>query len=402
MAKKLNSVVGIDIGGQSIKIAEIRRQGSENVVTALGMAQTPEGTVDHTGLHDPVAVGDVLKQLCAMAGVSVNDAVVSLSGQNTVMVRVLNDVPVMSDAELKTHMEWEITRSVPFSESTVVSDFQAFPKADAAAQHLDVVMAVATQSSTDALTGMLKRAGKKPAAYDVEALAVARSLDNSYGAAVNGKQVCVIDVGHKTMSINIYKGSHLAMPRQVPIGGEHFTRAIADGLGVSFDEAEVLKTTKADVPSQLATSAFNPFSAGATQQVTSYNPFADPVEPAPADPEPAAEPVADPAPVAVDDEAGKLNGAMAQVLDEFVVEIRRSIDHYKSKGGDVDLVMLCGGGGKLKGLDGFLGASLGVETQLLDPLNNVSLALKKEGAGFDGSNNLDFAVAVGNGLHISY
>jgi len=44
--------------------------------------------------------------------------------------------------------------------------------------------------------------------------------------------------GHKTTSINIYRNGKLLMPRQIPIGGEMFTRAIADGLGISMAEAE--------------------------------------------------------------------------------------------------------------------------------------------------------------------
>ena len=60
MAKRLNSVLGVDIGSRSIKIAEVKNQGKEAVVTAIGMIETPEGAVDHTGVYNAEAVGAAL------------------------------------------------------------------------------------------------------------------------------------------------------------------------------------------------------------------------------------------------------------------------------------------------------------------------------------------------------
>lgn len=400
MAKSYSSVVGIDIGSQTIKVAEVRKQGSGASITAMGMVPTPEGTVDHTGVHDPNLVGEAVKVACAQAGVSVGDAVVSLAGQNSVLVRTI-EVSSMNDSDLKDHMGWEITRSIPFAETTVVSDYKAFPKSDPAAQHMDVVMAIATQSSVDTVNSMLKKATKKAAAYDVEPLAVARDLDFCYGSTIGGKQVCIVEVGHKTTSIHIYKGAHLAIPRQVPLGGEMFTQAIADNLGVSFDEAEQMKCNQADLPSSVAPMAFD---GGATQQVTSYNPFVDSPTPqdAPVEDAPSAEASA-PAPApAQDGDAAKITGALSQILDEFVAEVRRSVDFYRTKGGDVDLILVTGGGGKLKGLDKFLGSSVGIDCEMMDPTRNFDMSLKKQDSGFDGSNAQDFTVAVGNGLHICY
>src|SRR5688572_31894060 len=106
MAKKLSSVLGVDIGSRKIKIAEIRNQGREAVVSALGMIDTPEGSVDHTGVYNSDAVGAALKQVIGESGASVSHVVVSIAGQASVLVRTL-EVPKMNPAELKEHMQWE-------------------------------------------------------------------------------------------------------------------------------------------------------------------------------------------------------------------------------------------------------------------------------------------------------
>lgn len=409
MAKKLSSVLGVDIGSQTIKVAEVKLQGGKPTVTALGMATTPAGAVDHIGIHDADGVGNVIKQLCSATGATVTDVVASIAGQGSVLVRTL-EVPSMNDAELKQHMDWEITRNIPFAESTVVSDYKAFAPEPGNTQNMDVVMAISPQSAIDNLVGLLKKSGRKPAAIDVEPLGIARALDTSYHNEFVGQSICVVDIGHRTTSINVYRDGKLLMPRQVPIGGEMMTRSIVDGLGVAFDEAERLKTDVAEIPNtpMAAGGGYNPFeTAAATQTFAPYNPFAEPEEadgPAPvesAEVSPVEAAIPEPVAQAGNDEANRVYGAMAAVLDEFVAEVRRSIDYHRSKGGEVDVVMLCGGGSKLKGLAEFLEVSIGLKVVPFDPLRGVNMAAKKLD-NFREEDRPDYAVAVGNGLHICF
>ena len=403
MAKKLNSALGVDVGSQTIKVAEIRMQAGQPTVTAMAQAMTPEGAVDHIGIHDGEAVSAVLKQLCSGAGTSVSDVVVSVAGQGSVLVRTL-EVPNMTDAELSQHMEWEITRNIPFGEKTVQSDYKAFPPSDAAAQNMDVVMAISPQSAVDTLTLMAKKAGKKIAAIDVEPLGLARSLQLGYDNEYRDKTVCLIDIGHKTTSINVYKNGQLLLPRHVPLGGEMFSQQIADALSVPFDEAERMKVEKAEIPAGAAQSAGvgGMETDAGTQSFEPYNPFGEgesedadgdestPNAPVPADVDQA------------DDGDDAMFKAMAGVLDELVAEVRRSIDYYRSKGGDVDVLMLCGGGAKLKGLAGFLEGAVGVSTEMYDPMKGLSRSMKVHSESVDEAHMEEFAVAVGNGLYVCF
>ncbi|HXH60363.1 MAG TPA: type IV pilus assembly protein PilM [Fimbriimonadaceae bacterium] len=401
MAKKINSAVGVDIGSQSIKVAEVKLQGGRPTVTAMAQAMTPAGAVDHIGIHDGEAVSAVLKEVCSMAGTSTGDMVVSIAGQGAVLVRTL-EVPNMSESELEQHMDWEITRNIPFGEKTVQSDFKAFPAEDSAAQSIDVVMAISPQSAIEQVVSMVKKAGKKLAAIDVEPLGLARGLKLGYETDMMGKTVCVVDIGHKTSSINMYKDGQLLMPRQVPIGGEMFTQQIASAMNLQYDEAERQKIEQIDIP-QNATAATGPFATGPeTQTFEPYNPFGDTTEeeatpaapPVPATPD--APVPAEPAPA-----ANPMFNAIAATLDELVAEIKRSIEYFRSKGGDVDHILLCGGGSKMKGLPGFIEAAVGVDTQLYDPMRGLTQNIKPSDS-VDEEHMEEFAVAVGNGLHICF
>jgi type IV pilus assembly protein PilM len=406
MAKKLSSAIGVDLGSRYIKVAEVKLQGRQPVVTALGIAETPEGAVDHMGVHDPKAVGAVLKQLMASSGCTSGDVILSLAGQGSVLVRTL-EVPTMNDGELKQHMDWEITRNIPFSESTVVSDYKAFPPDQPGAQNMDVVMAIAPQSVVDMMVDLVKASGKKAGAFDVEPLGLARCLKVGYDTELAGKTVCVVEVGHKTTAINIYKDGRLLMPRQVPVGGEMITRALADGLALGLDEAEQVKCTRAMIPA----SASQPATAASTQAFAAYNPFADTTPAAynPFAPDDAGAPApgaAAPAPAssapAEDPEVLRVYSAMAPIIEELMQEVRRSVDYFRSKGGDIDQILLTGGGCKLKGLDSYLAGILGVNVRLMDPLQGISMSARKADPAMIDNARQDFVVAVGNGLHVAF
>lgn len=362
-------------------------------------------------------------------------------------------------------MQWEINRNIPFAESNVLSDYKQLEDEDPNSPNMEVVMAISPQSAIDTVIACVKKAGRQVAAIDVQALSIARSLKVSYDDVYLDKTVCIVDVGHLTTSINIYKNGRLLLPRQVPVGGEMFTKAIADAMSVGMEEAELLKQQKchvhADLLQQAPPDAFSyggvaPMTGtdsgvpGLTQEFQPYNPFAEDPLPAPVPaPEPAvqaadepgqfnpgvygeAEPhapaVAVPEPEPGDQPSGydpyaghpepgatmpepivvggaetqKINEAVAPVLEEFIAEVRRSLDYFRSKSGNVDHVVLGGGAAKLAGLPETLAQALGVPCDLSDPLRNINVSGKRIEPDFVDEHRPDFLVAVGNGLHIFF
>jgi len=322
-----------------------------------------------------------------------------------------------------------VNRNVPFAESTIVSDFKPLADEDPNSPQMDVVMAIAPQSAIDTIIQCVKKAGRTTAAIDVEPLSIARSLKTSYQDILADKTVCVVEVGHKTASINIYRGDKLIMPRQVPIGGEMFTSAIANALTLPIEEAETIKRDRCEIPASAGMGGSDPFGGGGDFQA--YNPFSDDMSagfayPAAGDttvagmppmaddapfaggdatvglPPMQAEPVASSVPAVADDpEMTRLYNAYAPVLDELASEVRRSIDYYRSRGGNVDAVELCGGGTKLKGMAEFMTRVVGVQCDAYDSLRHLSLNRKVTPA-FAEEHRQEFAVAVGNGLHIFF
>ncbi|HLO97963.1 MAG TPA: type IV pilus assembly protein PilM [Fimbriimonas sp.] len=442
MASKLSSVLGIDIGSHSIKVCEIKASGKGATVSAVWVAPTPEGTVDYSGVYNSDAIGTALKQIISQSGASSGSAVVSIAGQQSVLVRVI-EVPRAEDEKaMKAHMEWEINKNIPFAESNIMSDFKVIPSDNASSDNVDVVMAMAPQSAIDTIVECIKKSGKKPVAIDVEPLGIARSIATSYpeiGEAGGG--LVVVDIGHSTTSINVYERNNLVLPRPVPGGGEMITRAIADAMQVGMEEAETYKNSKFAVPADATPGGYNdPFSMGTSTQAfdpgfSPYSAAPDPVAPAEVtsaldidpvtglpivaqesaeymnDPfatsTPAPEPTVSipapstftPAPVAATDH---VFSAVQGILDDLVAELRRSIDYYNGRGGTVSKIVLCGGGARLNGLASYIQRSLGTDCEVYDPMRNLGFSSKKVGMEYLNDHREQLAVAVGNGLHIMF
>ncbi|MBX6353321.1 MAG: type IV pilus assembly protein PilM [Thermoflavifilum sp.] len=384
MAKRLTQALGVDIGTQTMKIAAVRQSRESGVgITALGLTRTPEGTVDYTGIFDPQTLGASLRSLITESRAGVRDVVFCINGQSSVVVRNL-EVPRMSESDLASHMQWEIERNVPFAESETVSDYRPIDNpALAGTDNMEVVMAVSPRSAIETVLALIKAAGCRPAAIDVEPLGIARVLKTCHPNDLGSKNVCVVHIGHSTTAINMYRSVTLAFPRSVPLGSSQLTQAIAEAFGITMVEAEERKHSAGAVPE-----GFTAGGGGVTVQTEfqPYTPFGEP--------QPGGAPSVTP--------ADRLFQAIQPHLEEFVAELRRSIDYYRSRGGEVDEIALSGGGARLKGLDQYIHRSLGFPVSFVNPFQGVDLSGVEGAETFVRDHASEFVVAVGMGLHIAY
>ncbi len=252
-------LVGIDIGTQQIKIVELRPGKTGLTVSALGLGLTPLGVIQNGIITDPAAMGSAVKQLMRESGITAKRAVGSIAGQNAVVIRII-EVPRMTDAELKETMKWEVERHVPFAPSETQIDYQPLtPRTPEAASgpNMEVLLAVAQQDAVANYLDVMFAAGLDPVAVDIEPLAIARAvLDLDRGQVVVRPQtmpgemdysspppetVAVVNIGAANTEIAIFQGDQLAFPRSLPLAGDSLTRAIAESLQYTIDQAERVK-----------------------------------------------------------------------------------------------------------------------------------------------------------------
>ncbi|GMV36380.1 MAG: hypothetical protein AMXMBFR61_08880 [Fimbriimonadales bacterium] len=430
MAKTLSSAVGIDIGTDTIKIAELRAGRDRPTLAAVAIVPTPRDGVDHNGIFEPGVVAAAIKAAFAEAGVTTKQTVMGISGQASVVVRML-EVPKMTPTELKEHMQWEIQRNIPFAETTIVSDYArvSTPYEAPDAQQMDVVLAVAPQSAIDTIVSVMTAAGLDPVGIDVQAMAISRLL--CLGGAEGQPPVMVVNIGRSTTSIDVFTAGLLSFPRVLPLGGDTFTQAIADSMSLTIEEAEDLKLRKAEVlverlgfapapppppqdfaPQPEAYQPYDPYVDVSDQgPVFEVEPDIEPTPPAQEDyggydagepsyaPEPPAP--ADHSLASYDPDTQRVFDAIMPTLEELTSEVRRSVEYFRGRGAgsEVSHILLTGGGSQLRRLPEFFEAALGVPAKPFDVINLVQLGMRRQTEDFVKANAPALSVAIGMALH---
>ena len=89
---------------------------------------------------------------------------------------------------------------------------------------------------------MLEEARLRPVAIDTVPCALFRSFERSLKRQEDRERTVVfVDVGSRFTTVVFGRGEEINFVKQIPIGGEKFNREIAVKLGVSINEAEILR-----------------------------------------------------------------------------------------------------------------------------------------------------------------
>jgi type IV pilus assembly protein PilM len=242
------ATIGLDIGTSFIKMVELRGGRGAFTLSAVGIAPTPPGAIESGVIIAPQEIGIAIRQIMGENGFGSKRVVSSVAGQSALVVRII-EVPQMSGKELAQTMKWEVERHVPFAANEVFMDFAPLPPdpTKQAQGNMEVLLAVAQETLINTHLEVLTTAGLDPIAIDVEPLASARALVNIDDEGPSTRTVAVVNIGAGTTDFSIVKNGLLVFPRSLPIAGNTFTKAIADVMNRSIDQAEKLKKEKAQV-----------------------------------------------------------------------------------------------------------------------------------------------------------
>lgn len=357
--KKSNKTLGVDIGTHSIKVAEIAetRQGVE--LGLVGIAPTPDGAVTEAGVVNGPAAAAALRALIDSTGIQTVDCVAALSGP-AVIVRQIK-MARMPEQMLRKTMAWEAKKyiSVPIEDSVV--DCQILPDDEGMAPtEMNVMLAAAPRALVDGYVNVLEEAGLEPLALDIGSFATMRALiDTAPNAELFQETVAVVDSGATYTDVNIVKRGRSVFTRTIGASGNSLTASIMAALQCPADEAERIK-----------------MSMDVTQATADRSLL----------------------------RTDKVAGAVVPLLEDLVKEIRRSLNFYQSQFPEgsadaaVDRLIVCGGTGKLKGLEVYLNSILDMPVEIADVFRNRFVNLDEDRAALLTADSASMVLAVGLAL----
>ncbi len=318
------SVVGIDIGNASIKV--VRLEGSSRSVrlSYAGFAElTKEGSEDK--------VEDMLKSLLDEGGIRKERIGAVFTGY-TPTIRYLT-LPKMPKDELSEAVKWETGKIINLPLEGMIIDFLIMGEIDDRDIRKYEILIVAVEKNTVfGNMALFKKIGIQISFLTVNPLSLLNIVKRNYKSYEGN--IVYVDIGAGKMDINISKKGVLKFTRNIHMGGSNISKAIEERENISFNEAESLKKERG-------------VRAPLTLQAT---------------------------------EAGEANiqeksgEAIKAIIDNFILEIQRSIDFYRAqfREGAIERIILSGGAVLMPNLKDYLTTFFDAPVVIDNPFFNIA------------------------------
>jgi type IV pilus assembly protein PilM len=311
-------MIGLDVGSKTIKIVEVQKEGANFVLKASGIVGYSGSSVEKaTSDKDLSGLAQIIKKLHQEAGVSSRDVCISIPEQ-IAFTRTVT-FPLLTDAEIASAVKWELEQYIPIPANEAISQHVILERDEKTTPPQVVVLLVAApRAMVEKYTRLATLAGLNPVAVETELIAMARAL------APAEKTVLLLNIGANSTNIAISKNSQLSFSRSIPIAGEAFTRAVAQGLGISPVQGEEYKKTYGLTEGQLE---------------------------------------------------GKIKNSLEPVLRMVVDEIKKAINFFETeqKGEAPTLMYVSGGSSGMPQIINSLASKLGIEVTIANPFARIAL-----------------------------
>ena len=338
--RKNKSVVGLDLGSQSVKAVEISLEGPEPVLTGFSLVEIPPGG------ERSAAIAQVFER----GRFKTRRVVTSVSGQS-VVVRYISMVK-MSDTELQQAIRFESDKYLPFDADEVVLDCQRLERPPApsgeegGSEQINVVLAACRKNVVEEQMKEVTGHNLIPTTVDIDVFALANAwelcgIPDAEEGLSSGQTIALVDIGSSRASINVLSEGETCFSREIGIGGSDMSQSIARRLGLEVFEAEALKREPGDRESEIAR-------------------------------------------------------AIAPVLEDLVSEVSLSLDYVENREGvEVEEVLLSGGGCLAPGVVQYVEQATGRITRTWNPLEGLRVAVDRVDVEELEASASSLAIAIG-------
>jgi type IV pilus assembly protein PilM len=321
--------IGIDIGSNYLKIAEIKKRGDEYFLT--DMFSLKIGSVEINGRE--AILDEQLQQILKrrLSGSSLRKGVIGISGKD-VLYRYIH-FPTVPSWKIEMMIDFEVNQGAA-GEEEISYDYHTLMLPKGLSMEHTVLASMAKNHHLDTIIGGLKQAGLKAERIQPSPLA----LFNMFITAsdrISDKTVLLADIGAYNTELAIIREKHLFFIRTLPVGGRTFTEAVQDEFEIKPEKAEDLKFEKGEILFE-------------GSEDTS------------------------------DDEKLRLSGALKraalQLSSQIQASIRFAANNIRMQDLNIDEYYISGGGARINGLIEYWQSMLNKPVYIFNPLKGLNLS----------------------------
>ncbi len=233
--RKRSALFGLDIGSSAVKIIELGGVPTSPTLINIGIVELPRDTIGDGMIKDSPTVVDAVKEAVARAGVASRAAAIAVSGRELIIKKV--QIPEVPAKEVRDAVLLEAEHHIPFAIDEVFLDYHVVGRQGGT---LELILVAVKKSKIIEYVAVVEEAGIDPVVVDVDGFALGNQFEMNHPDDGH-EAVALIDIGASVMKTNVLRGGTSIFARDIPFGGNNYTQAIVERLGVSFDEAEAAK-----------------------------------------------------------------------------------------------------------------------------------------------------------------
>jgi len=249
---KQQNYLGIDIGGSSIKLVELKDVNGRPQLVTYGFVEFETNILKSNSPENKEAIIKALRHIIKEAQVTTDKALTGLPSF-TVFSSIIS-LPLMSKKELMSAVKWEAKKFVPMPIEEMILDWEIIKDAEGKStpepktqkgkkgkekpgqKDMKVLLTAAPRNLVERYVEIFKGADLELVSLETQAFALERSLIGRDKAPI-----MVVDIGATATDIMVFIDGIPLVTRSLDIGGNNITQTIARSMNVTNDRAEQFK-----------------------------------------------------------------------------------------------------------------------------------------------------------------
>jgi len=377
------TIIGLDIGHDSVKAVELAQTASGLELVRYGIAEVRSMHESREEHSNDAAILAAVQRLFSESGIESNLVCSSVSGESVIVRPIpLPHFQAKDDAEFETAVRTEAKDFIPFEMDDVVFDYQRLGEKPGreGGRSTEVLIVAVKNDLINRHLSLLDAAGLEPVIIDVDSIALVNAVIS--GSDVDPKEaVALVNIGCNVTNIAIMRDEMTRFTRDLSFAGGNITGAIASEFDVLYPEAEELKRRcglgflSGGGLEPAAPSEKGAESAGAGVVQDLYKAIDKMEGQQPAEAEGAGGPQ-------TGQREHRISELCEQVIGDIVSEVKRSLLYYENQldGEAISRVLLSGGTAKMKGIREYFESVLDIPTELVRPFERIRSPFTKDEA----------------------
>jgi type IV pilus assembly protein PilM len=231
-----NKLSAIDIGTNSIKLAEVDMGGKRPVLKKFTVYPLQPGMMMGGEILELGGVSQSIQSLAQIGKAKSKNVCTGIAGSSVIVKKI--SMPKMDVSLVPEQIKWEAEQYIPFDINEISIDHHILRGRDSS-EVMEVLLVAAKQEVLFRVMEVIESANLKCSVVDVAGFALANCFEANYG--VMSGSLAILDIGAGVTNFVVIDDGDVVFCRDIIVGGDHFTNEIARAMGISAVEAEALK-----------------------------------------------------------------------------------------------------------------------------------------------------------------